>query len=404
MNDPSSFMPSNIVVYRDALIGALPAPEALEVGIFDAVNLVIADPVYAAQPVPQHALASADGLAVKAHDTAYASLATPVRFSIAGNLPVGSVDGTKVAIPVREGEALPYGWDAVLPVSPMTAARSEVVLTSEVSAGDRVLTAGSEIATRQLLATSGHVVTPADVALFSAAGLDRVACVPAPRIVVFGISADDPLSHENPTEKTRPAAMMVAALVREMGAMVFLGDGSFASREALAQALDANLGRADLMILVGGNAPTTAPRVAAVLASLGASAPTQVNLAGCESQLFGAIGSCPVVAVSDRLGAAHREFELFLRPAIRHLQGLNDAARTTISAVLAADISAETHHDQYVAVRVFRVGEVWHCEPFSNPGFASPTTVALTDGYVQVSAGGENLICGAHVDVILTAS
>lgn len=403
--NPSSTTPVSLSPeeHQQAVLAALPQPEALEVGLFDAVGLVLADHVHAAQPVPANAVAAATGVAVKAADTASTSVASPGVFTVVNADELPGHDANPAAVRILDGELLPYGYDTVMPLAAASRTQTQLVVTGPVTAGTAVVTAGSDVAAQQLLAAPGHLVTAGDVALFAAAGLNRVTCVPSPRIVVVGVRPGDALAPADPTAgSTRPVAMMVAALVKALGAMVFLGDESFASREALAHALDANLGRADMIILVGGNSFLTAPRVAAVLATLGASATAKVNVAGLETQIYGAIGACPVIAVSELPGAAHREFELFIRPAVRQFQGRRDRARPRIAAQLVGAIPASRFYDQYVAVRVNRAGDVWQCEPFSDGGLVSPATVALTDGYVHVPAASEGLRHGATVHVMLT--
>jgi len=385
------------------VLAALPVTEALEVGTFDAVGLVLSADVVSNSASPRDTVAACDGVAVRAHDTAGAAIARPVTLQVTDATTLAAdVQAPLTAPRVRQGEPLPYGYDAVLPVSATFIGARPLVVTSPVPAGQHVATAGSDIAPQQLLAVKGHIVTPADVALLAIAGVDHVRCVPAPRIVVLGVAPA--LSAEfdgTRASDTRAVTMMVAAHVRSLGAMVFLGEETSATRDTLAQALDANLGRADLIILVGGTRAHTQPRVAAVLSSLGSASVHAIAVESCQNQLFGMIGPCPVVAVSNLPGAAHREFELMLRPVVRHMQGRRDGARPSLSARLTQPVLADATFDRYVAVRLQRMAGEWTAEPLSENTVISSVTVSQTDGYLKVTSTQADHPAGAVVVVEL---
>lgn len=371
------------------VLAATPVNEALAVGTFDAVGLVLSADVVSIHASPRDTVAACDGVAVHAHDTAGAAIRRPVALQVTDATTVASdVQATLAAVRVRQGEALPYGYDAVLPVPATFTGSRPFVVTSPVPAGQQVATAGSDIAPQQLLAVKGHIVTPADVALLTTAGVDHVFCVPAPRIVVLGVAQADSTGFAGTqASDTRAVTMMVAAHVRSLGAMVFLGEETSATRDALALALDANLGRADLIILVGGTRAHTQPRVAAVLSSVGSASVHSIAVESCQNQLFGMVGSCPVVAVSNLPGAAHREFELLLRPVVRHLQGRRDGARPSLSARLTEAVVADAALDRYVAVRLQRRAGEWTAQPLSEDTVISSVTVSQTDGYLKMASG-----------------
>lgn len=382
--------------YLDQLLAALAAPEALIVGTFDAVGLVLSADVYSVADVPRENAAACEGMAVRASDLATAALQQPVVVSTSGMPAEPAAHHFAVGQVVAQGDPLPYGFDAVLPLTKRSLKEPRVVVTGPIGAGTNVTTVGSDIAQNQLLALAGHIVTPADVALFTSAGVDRVQCVPAPRIVIVSVMPDDSAQGE----QTRAVAMMTAAAVRALGAMVFLGGETFATRDALAQALDANLGRADLIILVGGNQVQIAPRVSAVLASLGSAVGATVSTQGLETQLFGHVGTCPVVAVSSLPGPAQRTFEYVLRPAVRQLQGRRDGVRPIVQAKATAALDADTVVDRLIAVRLTRVAGEWHAEPFADAPHSS-VIVAQTDGYVRVPGGSGGYQNGSAVTVDL---
>ena len=394
--------PVSLEQYLDTFLAALPLPGPLEVGTFDAVGLVLSANVFSVAAVPRDAVAACDGIAIRAQDASGASIAHPAAFRVTAATNQAAETPARLGQRIQQGQLLPYGYDTVLRVSHVTAGAPHVVVTRPAAAGENVATVGSDIAYNQLLAVAGHIVTPADVALFTFAGIDRVLCIPAPRIVVIGVSPEvSGLQAPLPSGDTRAVAMMIAAYVRSLGAMVFLGEATPPTRDALAQALDANLGRSDLIVLVGGTCASTYPRAAAVLASLGSATLGSIAVESCDRQLFGQVGDCPVVAVSDLAGPAHREFELLLRPAVRHLQGRRDGARPALAANITEPVIAGANTDRYVAVRLQRVAGHWAAEPLADTAPSSRVAVAQTDGFVRVMAGSSGHLAGDTVNVEL---
>lgn len=385
------------------LLATLPVIEALEVGTFDAVGLMLKAHVVSRNASPRDTVAACDGIAVRAQDTTGAAVNFPLSLTVTDTSSAATeADETNVGQWVHQGDALPYGYDAVMPVTATFAGSRPLVITSPVAAGQHVSTAGSDIAPHQLLAVKGHIVTPADVALLATAGVAHVQCVPAPRIVVLGVTADDTVQGAgSKASDTRAITMMVAAHVRALGAMVFLGEETSATRDALAHALDANLGRADLIMLVGGTREHAKQRVAAVLSSLGSATVNQIAVETCQAQLFGTVGTCPVIGVSNLPGAAHREFEFMLRPVVRHLQGRRDGVRPAVSARLSEPVDADPVLDRYVAVRLQRVAGEWIAHPFVMHTAISSVTVAQTDGYLKLLGGQAGLASDTMVNIEL---
>lgn len=389
--------------YLAQLLTALPVTEALEVGTFDAVGLVLSSDVLSMNASPRDTVAACDGVVVRANDTTGATLTVPIMLAVTtGTAQVSDSQAASSAQWIGQGEPLPYGYDAIVPVGANFDGSRPLVVTRPVLAGQQVATAGSDIAPHQVLAVKGHVVTAGDVALLATAGVEHIQCVPAPRIVVLGVSQDSTAEFTaTQASDTRAVTMMVAGYVRSLGAMVFIGEEISATRDALAQSLDANLGRADLIILVGGTRLYTKPRVAAVLAALGSVHVRALSVETCTAQLYGTVATCPVVAVSNLPGAAHREFELLLRPAIRHLQGRRDGARPRVSARLAETVIAHRSVDRFVAMRLQRIDSQWVARPLSENTAVSSVTVAQTDGYLKVGSGQVDLVAGMTVEIEL---
>ncbi|HYV59660.1 MAG TPA: molybdopterin molybdenumtransferase MoeA, partial [Acidimicrobiia bacterium] len=139
--------------------------------IRDAVGLVTAADVVAAEAVPPFANTAMDGYAVRAADTDGAGPEDPVRLEVAGELPAGQAP----AQPVEEGEAIrimtgapmPDGADAVVMVEYTERDGDAVRVMHAANPGDHVRAAGGDLKPGDLVFAAGTVLGPAHIGVLA---------------------------------------------------------------------------------------------------------------------------------------------------------------------------------------------------------------------------------------------
>jgi len=145
-----------LAAVRDALLERLKAVEAETLPLHEALGLVLAAPLAAPAALPSSALSLRDGVAVRALDTVGAGPYAPALLPSA-------------MAPVRSGEVLPQGCDAVLPADAVTHEAGRLWALTQVAVGENArhpgqdLTAGAVVAEDELQAarTAGRTVRPA---------------------------------------------------------------------------------------------------------------------------------------------------------------------------------------------------------------------------------------------------
>lgn len=121
----------------------------------EAVGRVLVFDLHATRGLPQVARAAMDGHAVRAQETEGAGPYNP--------LPV-------TAAPVRAGEAMPEGTDAVLPADHFEAG----LALDAVAQGENVVAAGSELREGSRALPAGRVIRPQDLPVLDELGVARV--------------------------------------------------------------------------------------------------------------------------------------------------------------------------------------------------------------------------------------
>jgi molybdopterin biosynthesis enzyme len=97
-------------------------------------------------------------------------------------------------------------------------------------------------------------------------------------------------------------------------------------------AFDTNLGHADLFICTGGASAGTRDLLPDVISALGEVTTAKVAMKPGMPQIRGRIGGTPVIGLPGNPVSTFVSFEVFVRPALRKLQGRRDVARPSVTA------------------------------------------------------------------------
>lgn len=339
--------------------GALPAED---VPPAEALGRVVAEAVTARVDLPPWDNSAMDGYAVRAADTAQATVDVPVRLAIVGEVAAGAAPGVVVepglAARIATGAPVPPGADAVVPVELTTpldgdglpgALGSEAtgplpaacLVHAAVPIGGSIRRRGDDLHEGDTVLEAGTVLTAAGVALAAGAGVTTLRVHRRPRVGVL-VTGDEVRA---PGESLGPAGIPDAngpglrALVRVAGGEpVDLGIAPD-RLDAVVARLRAALPDVDAVVVSGGVSVGPYDVVRAAFAAVGrvdlwrvAIQPGKPFAFGVAEQgraapalLFGLPGN-PV--------SSFVTFELFVRPVLRRLSGRADLFRGTDRAIL----------------------------------------------------------------------
>jgi molybdopterin molybdotransferase len=390
-----------------AILDLLPEPDPIELRLSDALGLVLADDVVSHVEVPAFANSAMDGYAVVASDLDGATEEDPVALPVVGEVVAGSSATPQVSpgrvVRIMTGALLPPGADAVVPVETTSGGAGQVAFHASIEAGANVRRPGEDLTPGQPLVAAGRRLSPADIALLAVAGTTRVRCVPPPRVVVVSsgdelIPADD---EPGPGQIRDTNGPMLAAMIRAAGGVPFSAGIVPDDRKALMYAFDTNLGHADLLICTGGASAGTRDLIPDVIGALGEVATAKVAMKPGMPQIRGRIRGTPVIGLPGNPVSAFVSFEVFVRPAIRQLQGRRDVQRPTVVARVAEPLTAPPHKRGYARVRLSRDDQGWLAAPTGHQGSHVISSIALADGLAVVPEDVTEIPAGGEVQVHL---
>jgi molybdopterin molybdotransferase len=304
---------------------------------------------------------------------------------------------------IMTGAPIPVGADAVVPVETTSGEGDTVAFHRPYHPGSNIRHVGEDLAPGQPLVAAGRRITPADVALLANAGQTRIPCNPPPRVVV--LSTGDELvpsdQEPGPGQIRDGNGPMIAALVRQAGGTPFLGGIVRDDRKALLYALDSNLGHADLVVCTGGASAGTRDLLPDVIGALGEVMTAKVAMQPGMPQILGQIRDVPIVGLPGNPVSAFVSFEVFVRPALRTLQGRRDVARPRVRAEVVEPMTSPPHKRSYLRVRLAHEEGRWTAAPTGGQGSHLVSSIALADGLAVIPEDVTTVEPGTLVDVQL---
>src|SRR5262249_34410490 len=146
----------------------------------EAAGRVLAKDVLAAADLPLFDRAAADGLALRAEETAGASPYNPLSFGL-GAAEISHPPST--IVPVNAGDALPAGADAIMPIEHIEKATGSWEIIYAVAPGSGVERRGSHFLKGDTLLKAGRHLLPHRIGLLASAGVRQIRTVRRPRVI-----------------------------------------------------------------------------------------------------------------------------------------------------------------------------------------------------------------------------
>jgi molybdopterin molybdotransferase len=327
----------------------------IDVQLLDAQGCVLAEDVTAPWPLPPFDNSAMDGYAVRVSDIAGVDLDNPATLRVIDDVPagyrasVGVREGT--AIRIMTGAPLPEGAEAVVPVEGTDAGMPQVKVHRPVVRGQHVRRRGDDVSLGEVVATTGTVLGPREIALLAAVGRGRALVHPKPRVVVLSTGSElvepgDPLQ---PGLISDSNGVSIAAAAVEAGAVAFRVGPVKDDAPMLLATLEDQLVRADLVVTTGGVSAGAYDTVKAVLSRLGSVEFTKVAMQPGMPQGHGVLGpdDTPIFTLPGNPVSAYVSFEVFVRPVIRRLLGHADVYRPVVRAVCTETVSSPAGKRQF---------------------------------------------------------
>jgi molybdopterin molybdotransferase len=383
----------------EALARVLARVKPLElepVSVADAAGRVLAEDVVSLIDLPPFPSSAMDGFAIRAADVPGE---LPIVFRIAAGVPAERPLEAGEAMQISTGGTVPAGADAVVPIEAVVEKDNSVHVPDPVEVGAHIRPVGGDVRTGEALLAAGALLGAAQIGALAAAGVAEVSCSRRPRVVVLSTGTElrapgEPLGPGQIYESNGP---MLAAAFEAAGAVVDrigpVADDEEEHRRALEWGLEA-----DVLVTSGGVSVGPHDLVRRILGELGVEEDFwRVAVKPGKPLAFATRGATLVFGLPGNPVSALVGVELFVRPALRALQGDANPGPSYGTARLASSVRRNAARDELVRARAERDGGETVVEPVSGQESHMIARAAGADALVLVPAGEGEVAAGEIV-------
>ncbi|OLC68598.1 MAG: hypothetical protein AUJ02_03220 [Chloroflexi bacterium 13_1_40CM_3_65_12] len=384
------------------------------VALGEAVGRILAGDLRAPADLPAFRASAVDGFAVRAADAGKAL--RDVGESAAGRPFAGRVEpGTTARI--LTGGVVPDGADAVVMFEEVRIEGQTVTVPADLRAGSNFHRPGADVKAGERVLSAGTQLGAAELGLAAALGFAEVEVHRRPRAVLMSTGDELVEVGRKPgrgqiTDSNRWALL---AALREAGVEVqSLGiapDEPVALRRLVIDALET----ADVLVTSGGVSVGTHDLVKPMLESLGTVHIGRVKLKPGKPFTFATIRAPLPSPLPDgeRVKLAFGlpgfpvsslvTFEVFVRPALRKLQGYARLQRPTLPVRLGYDARATADRTEYQRVTLRREGTELVADTTGSQSSSRLVSLAGAHALVRVAPGDQGIRAGSIVEAMILA-
>lgn len=351
---------------RELLLARVGRLEAEALPLLDALGRVLARDATSDIDVAPFDNSAMDGFAVRAADLAGASEETPGELEVVAHIGAGDwwegEVGPGQAARIMTGAPVPAGADAIVMVEFAAALRgdggvgSRIALSREPAPGEHIRRRGEEVRAGEVVLAADERLGPAGIGLLASTGHAVVEVYRRPRVAVISTGSELVEVDERPGPgKIRNSnSYSIAAQILAAGGVPvrypIVPDDLASTREAFSRAAR----ETDFIVTSGGVSVGDFDFVKPVLEELGELTFCKVKMRPGNPQTMGSISGVPFFGLPGNPTSTYVGFEIFVRPALRLMQGMTALDRPVVEAMLAHDVRKKQDRRYYLRARLSR--------------------------------------------------
>jgi molybdopterin molybdotransferase len=321
------------------------APEA--VPLRQALGRVLADDVSATVTMPPWSNSSMDGYAVRSADITPVMSGERVQLRVIATIAAGEFAPRALkrgeAMRIMTGAPIPGGADSVIRKEDTDGGSEKVEIREARDVWKNIRDAGEDFQRGDLLGKRGSPIKPALLGVLASSGIATVQVFGQPKVAI--ISSGNELVDLDDFDEVIAARRIVSTNSYTLEALTRVAGGipddlgiATDTKASLKRKLDAAAG-SDLIITSAGVSVGDLDHTRDVFASLGGKQKFwKVKMRPGAPLAFGLLKGIPWLGLSGNPVSAMVSFELFVRPALRKMQGYQTFFRRTVAVTLEEEV------------------------------------------------------------------
>ena len=395
----------------DRIVAGVSLLGAEEVALMEALGDVLAEDVDSPITLPARTNSAMDGFAVRASDVRGATKSSPRRLKViegvqAGRLPSKAI-GAGEATRVMTGAPLPEGADGVIRQEDTVFSGDAVIILDDRDAGRNVRFAGEDLQRGKRVMDAGTPLGPAQLGVLASMAMARVRVRRRARVGILA-SGDEIVDLDRTSEilagtKTASSnSYTLDALIRLAGAVpVPLGIAAD-TKASVREHLERGVERCDLIVSTAGVSVGAYDHLRPVLEEMGCTmVVSKVRMRPGSPTSFGIVRRVPWIGLPGNPVSTMVCFELFVRPAIRKMQGHTLLYRRTVRTVTEDAIKTSGRLMHFLRAVVRETPEGWRARLTGPQGSGILTSMARANALLIVPEDADELPPGATLSALL---
>ena len=378
-----------------------PVLDVEQVGLAECAGRVLASDLVADAPLPAFPSSAVDGFAVRASDAG--KTLRVVGESAAGN-PYDGAIAAGTAARILTGGAVPDGADCVVMVEDAVPAGDHVTVPATLRAGQNFHKVGDDLRAGDRILAAGIQLGAAEIGIAAATGRAKLPVHRRPRVALMSTGDELVEVGKTPGPGQIPDSNRWALLaaLREAGADIEVLGIAPDEAEPLRRLVSGALEAADALVTSGGVSVGTHDLVKPLLESLGTVLVGRVKLRPGKPFTFATLSGgkvafgLPGFPVSSLV-----TFEVFVRPALRKMQGFASLQRPTLPVRLGFDARPVADRTEYQRVTLHREGRELVAETTGSQSSSRLMSLAVAQALVKVPPGDKGIPAGTIVEAMI---
>ncbi len=400
------------------LVSSFSSVDIEEVPLLQAAGRILSTEIKSDINLPLFTNSSMDGFAVRAEDVEGAREDQPVILTVVEDIPAGRRPTRKLGINqtarIMTGAPLPEGANAVVPVEETDQYNSgsrteslllpaEIEVRRSVSEGDYIRWVGEDVTSGEVVLQPNSRLRPQDLGLLAMLGISKISVFRRPRIVILS-TGDELIPVEESLQPGKihdsNAYTLSALISRDGGTPEYLGivpDQEQAVRDGLETAVKHN---ADLILSSAGVSVGAFDFVRSIIQSDGELEFWRVNIRPGKPIAFGKFQGVPFIGLPGNPVSAFVGYEVFVRPSILRLSGVENPIRSRIKTKIGEDIRSDGRESYLRAVVHSQNGE-WIARLTGHQGSGNLLSLVQANALLIIPSGVKSLPSGTEVEAWL---
>lgn len=360
--------------------------------IEESYGMIISRDIISPEDLPAFNRSTVDGFAVKSTDTFGATESLPSYLSIKAEILMGEEPEFKLkkgeVAKIATGGMLPEGTDSVVMFEHTQQVDDKMIeVVKPVAPGENVIKAGEDAKKDECVLKSGHRLRPQDIGALAGLGITDVWVYKKPRVSIIStgdeiVPADKPIT---PGQVRDINSYNLAGLILNAGGIP-VKRGIFSDKyDIIRDIVEKSLKNSDMVLITGGSSVGTKDMTDRVINDMGKPGVLfhGVSLKPGKPLIGGIVTDIPVFGLPGHPAAVNVCFEIFVKPVLENLSGLNedrlDKEKRTVMARIAKNISSSPGREEHIGVALEkRNGEIWAVPILGKSGLI--TTLIKADG------------------------